>query len=306
MYAFLAFFVASGSVAEAPRRIAFTFDDGPSYKTTPALLEELDQWGVRATFFVNGSRFAGDSQTGRLNREVLRMVHDRGHAVGNHTYQHLPLRTLAPAQQREEVIKNEELLIKTLGERPTLFRPPYGRQSSSSWRLVHQRGYRVVLWDVSPLDHFLHNAAALRDRVMEEIRRKGGGVVILHDTYPWTVEAFGLIMKELKKENCRMVAAGDTPYQVVPLEEILEPRASPRRREEWLAGLGPTCAVAAASESAPTEPVISPAAESAQAPGRPWTDRSGAPPSPTPSPPASSAARTAPPSGAAPAALAPR
>jgi len=237
----LAFFVASGSVADAPRRIAFTFDDGPSWRTTPALLESLDRWGVRATFFVNGYRFAGESDVARKNREVLRMVRDRGHSIGNHTFQHLPLRRLDPKAQRAEIVRNEEAILATLGDRPTLFRPPYGRQSQSSWRIVHERGYRVVLWDVSPLDHSLHNATRLRDKVMEDIRRKEGGIVILHDTYAWTVQAFGLIMEDLYRENCRLLAQGDTPYQVVTLQQLLDPTADPAGRERWIASLRPVC-----------------------------------------------------------------
>jgi peptidoglycan/xylan/chitin deacetylase (PgdA/CDA1 family) len=319
VHALIAFFVASGTVAEAPRRIAFTFDDGPSHKTTPALLASLDRWGVQATFFVNGYRFAADSETGRLNREVLRAARGRGHEVGNHTFTHVPLRRLLPPQQREEIVRNEALLVETLGERPRLFRPPYGRQSVSSWRIAHERGYRVVLWDVSPLDHYLRNPIALRDRVLEEILRKGGGIVILHDTYPWTVAAFDLIMEGIARENCRLEGAGDTPYQIVTLDEILRPRAEPLRREQWRGSLAPSCAALAAREAAagvavsPTAtgqpPEVSapgPVPAPAPVPGRPWTGPSVGRPSPAASSPASSAAPQGPPTEAARARLSPR
>jgi len=237
----LAFFVASGSVADAPRRIAFTFDDGPSFRTTPALLETLERWQVKATFFVNGYRFTGSSKPHELNRVVLHMTRDGGHTIGNHTFQHLPLPHLDSEALRDEIVKNEEAIASVIGDRPTLFRPPYGRQSPTSWIVAHQRGYRVVLWDVSPLDHHVRNAERLRDRVMEEIHRSQGGIVILHDTYAWTVAAVELIMQEIARENCRLLAEGEVPYQIVPLEEILEPRANPRGRQEWLAELWPSC-----------------------------------------------------------------
>jgi hypothetical protein len=99
----------------------------------------------------------------------------------------------------------------------------------------------VVLWDVSPLDHHIRKAERLRDRVMEEIRRSEGGIVILHDTYSWTVRAFDLIMQEIERENCRLLAEGEVPYQIVSLQELLEPRADPGAREQWLAELWPSC-----------------------------------------------------------------
>jgi peptidoglycan-N-acetylglucosamine deacetylase len=237
----LAFFVASGSVAHAPRRVAFTFDDGPSFRTTPALLTLLDRWGVRATFFVNGHRFAGGSDVARMNREVLLMEHERGHVVGNHTYDHQHLRGLPPARQLDEIVRNENAIFDVIGERPTLFRPPYGREAAVTWRIVHERGYRVVLWDVTPLDFNLRTPARLRDRVMAQLREKGGGIVLLHDTYTWTVQAFELIMEAIKNETCRQLAAGEVPYQVVSLQEMLDPRADPLGRERWLSGLGPSC-----------------------------------------------------------------
>jgi hypothetical protein len=89
------------------RCIAFTFDDGPAFETTPRLLETLDARGLRVTFFVTGHRMDGDGEVARRNREVLRSAWQRGHLIGNHTYNHDLMDTMTEATLRFEIDRTE-------------------------------------------------------------------------------------------------------------------------------------------------------------------------------------------------------
>ena len=89
---------------EQPGTITFTFDDGPDHRTTPVLLDQLDRYGVKATFFVNGHRFHHRSAGGVENQAVLRDLHRRGHFIGNHTFSHKDVTELDEQGWRQEVV----------------------------------------------------------------------------------------------------------------------------------------------------------------------------------------------------------
>ncbi|KXS19013.1 carbohydrate esterase family 4 protein, partial [Gonapodya prolifera JEL478] len=105
-----------------PGMVALTFDDGP-FRYTPALLDLLDQLGVRATFFVNGNN------QGNINDPVyssmVQRAHSSGHCIGSHTWSHPNLLTLPDDQVRSQLTQVDEALQRILGVRPNFVRPPY-------------------------------------------------------------------------------------------------------------------------------------------------------------------------------------
>src|SRR6266511_1929862 len=101
------------------RRIALTFDDGPS-RTTPGVLDALDAFGVRATFFMIGSWV-------EQLPDIVRATAARGHELGNHTWTHVDSdRTRELATLRDEVARTNDVIERVAGRRPALMRPPYG------------------------------------------------------------------------------------------------------------------------------------------------------------------------------------
>ncbi|MSP60663.1 MAG: polysaccharide deacetylase family protein [Myxococcales bacterium] len=218
--------------------LALTFDDGPSAATTPLILDALAREGVRATFFVNAHRLGGTSPTAARQREILREQIARGHNVGNHTFDHERLSDLPPAAQEREILDGEAGITRVLGERPYLFRPPYGRMADPAAKLLAERGYTVVLWNISSEDPFLRTPEKVVAKLMEEIRREGGGVVLLHDTHPWTAEALPRFFRALEIENCRRVAAGEVPLLLVELDRFFRSRYGDRAAAETLAARG--------------------------------------------------------------------
>lgn len=204
--------------------LALTFDDGPSSVTTPAVLQALGQAGAPAAFFVNGYRLGGRSENAERQRALLIEEASRGYAIGNHTFDHQRLSDLAAPAQLAEIAQGETSIARVLGERPYLFRPPYGRMAPAAAEILRRRGYAVVLWNVSSEDPYLRTPEKVIARVLDEIRREGGGVALFHDTHPWTAQALPRLFAALAQENCRRVRAGELAILLVPLDRLLDVR----------------------------------------------------------------------------------
>ena len=101
------------------KRVALTFDDGPHYKYTAEILDILDEYGAKATFFVVGELAE------RYPELILRELAE-GHEIGNHTWSHPKMKKLTVDSLKQEILKTEELLNEIADYRPKLFRPPEG------------------------------------------------------------------------------------------------------------------------------------------------------------------------------------
>lgn len=195
------------------RVLHFTFDDGPDLLNTPRLLDALSEYNVRATFFVVGRQLMGPR--GQERRALLQQMEAEGHTVAVHTHAHRNLATLTPAQINEDLERVEGTLEATLGARPGLFRPPYGGRNARSNAVVWERGYSQILWNITPegggartAEDMLGVFSRTLDR-LERHRRGPGGIVLQHDPNDESVEAFTLMMEELRRRNCELLTTGD-------------------------------------------------------------------------------------------------
>lgn len=149
---------------------ALTFDDGPHPEETPRVLEVLARHGARATFFMVGSRAAA-------HPELVAQVAAAGHAIGNHTYDHLPM----PETPRLERLRQLARTRRALGRHDgRLFRPPFGGQSYGSRADALLLGYEVVAWTMHGEDWAGHDSATILGRLERQLRP--GAIVLLHDT----------------------------------------------------------------------------------------------------------------------------
>jgi peptidoglycan/xylan/chitin deacetylase (PgdA/CDA1 family) len=181
--------------------VALTFDDGPHPKFTPEILDILDKYHIRATFFMVGKEMA---KYPTVVSEVVR----RGHVIGNHTYSHphnIELDTRA--QVVREVERCEQAIEKLTGKRTHLFRPPRGLIDGTVFSVANDEGYRVVLWTVSADHHDAPTPQLMARRVLRHIRP--GGIILAHDGMYCTrrkdVKATPLIIKELIRQGYRFV-----------------------------------------------------------------------------------------------------
>jgi peptidoglycan/xylan/chitin deacetylase (PgdA/CDA1 family) len=174
------------------RYVALTFDDGPS-RYTPRVLRLLRRAHARATFFVIGSRVA--------DRPDLVRAESLLGAVGNHTWTHPRLVSLARRDVIRQLLRTQAAIVRaTGGVRPILFRPPYGVGTPAEVAAVHALRLVDVRWSVDSLDSRPGaNAGSVVRTVLAELRP--GAIVLLHDIHPWTVAALPRILHTLRRRG---------------------------------------------------------------------------------------------------------
>ncbi|MGW2254650.1 polysaccharide deacetylase family protein [Kitasatospora sp. NPDC001660] len=154
------------------RVVALTIDDGPDPRYTPAVLALLQQYGIRATFFLIGENAVE-------HPGLVREIADRGHHIANHTWTHPDLRHLSEDKVRDELERTSDLLFRTTGRQPTWFRAPGGDWSDVSLRVSAELGLRNMAWSVDPRDWARPGTPAIIDCILKDTRP--GSIVLNHD-----------------------------------------------------------------------------------------------------------------------------
>jgi peptidoglycan-N-acetylglucosamine deacetylase len=174
------------------RYVALTFDDGPG-RYTPRVLRLLRRAHARATFFVIGSRAVG-------RPDLVRAESQLG-AVGNHTWTHPRLVSLARRDVIRQLLRTQAAIVRaTGGVRPLLFRPPYGVGTPAETAAVHALGLVDVRWSLDSLDSRPGaTAGAVAREVVAGLRP--GAIVLLHDIHPWTVAALPRILRAVRRHG---------------------------------------------------------------------------------------------------------
>jgi len=203
------------------RSILFTFDDGPSRRTTPALLDILDDLDIKAVFFVKSESFGNGNPWEREHAEIVREIVRRGHLVGNHTETHRQLPLLSNAEIDAELAVSERKIEWTLGRTPRLIRPPGGALSQRVEQLLAERGYSSVMWalyagdlEVETPDDVVRTFFRVLDR-RELDTGDRGGIVLMHDTKRHSVDALPRLVEALRRRNCKLLAKDEELYDIV-------------------------------------------------------------------------------------------
>jgi peptidoglycan/xylan/chitin deacetylase (PgdA/CDA1 family) len=152
------------------RAIALTFDDGPS-ESTPALLDVLSRFGIRATFFHCGANV-------RRLPAIARLVSAAGHEIGNHTDTHPLLHFRSAGVIYDELARAQQTIQDTVGIRPRLFRPPYGVRWFGLRAAQRALGLGGVMWTVLGLD-WKRTSDQVASRLLSHTR--SGAIACLHD-----------------------------------------------------------------------------------------------------------------------------
>lgn len=177
--------------------IAFTFDDGPSETNTNYLLDNLDKYDAKVTFFVLGSRV-------NSNKETIKRAYLEGNAIGSHTYNHRNLNLLSDVALMDEVKKTNEAIKEVIGTSPTLLRPPYGNLTDHGKELANMS---IVLWNIDPLDWKYKDKNRVANEIIEHAH--DGAIVLVHDIYKSSVEGALLAMEELQKHGYAFVTINE-------------------------------------------------------------------------------------------------
>ena len=150
------------------RAIYLTFDDGPIPEVTPWVLDVLDKYKIKATFFMVGDNV-------RKHPDEYKMVVERGHRIGNHSFNHLKGFT----ESTEHYLANIDKASAYISS--DLYRPPHGIMRMSQYRALCER-YRIIMWDLVTRDY---NPKLTGEQVLDKVKRyaRNGSIITFHDSF---------------------------------------------------------------------------------------------------------------------------
>ena len=187
-------------------KIAITFDDGPHPRNTKKILDVLEKYSVKATFFVIGVN-------AKNYPEALQQVINSGHEIGNHTYSHHILKSKTKDSIIREILDTEKEISKKSSYFTTLVRPPCGIFDSTLVDIANENGYKIVLWSIDTNDWAHAGSNSIVEAVIKNV--KGGDIILFHDYTSGennTVEALNILIPKLQKMG----------YELVTVSELLE------------------------------------------------------------------------------------
>ena len=192
--------------------MALTFDDGPKPEHALPILEILDQYAVKATFFVVGQEAARHSDL------VLRMF-ESGHDLGSHSYSHRTLTKVPRAVVRDEIRKTNRVIQSIIGKTPHYFRAPGGMIDGKVMQEVNRSGMRVVSWTINTTDYVLAsddfevdaNPSEVADRMTRIVEKKisPGAILLFHNGGMQTILALPRVLDLLKRKGYRCVTMSE-------------------------------------------------------------------------------------------------
>lgn len=188
------------SVEREDKVISVTFDASWGGDKTLAILDLLDQYNAKATFFLVGIWV---DKYPELVQEIAR----RGHEIGNHSDSHAHFTQISDAQIRQELKDCSDKIEDLTGTRPTLFRPPYGDYNSKVITVVRDAGYEAVQWSVDSLDWKNRGVNDLVKRATNNVQK--GDIILFHNDSQYIVEALPAILQHYQAQGFTMIPAKD-------------------------------------------------------------------------------------------------
>ncbi len=203
------------------KTVTLTFDDGPSSTLTPVVLDVLRKYGIKATFFMKGN-------SAKSNSAIVKRVQREGHIVASHSYSHPNFHTLSQGNQASEITTTDSILRNEMPAGNRLFRYPYVNSTCSSNSLLHRMGYKgIVGWHVDSCDWAFAkdgyvtrkqadicavsaaNTASFVGHVVSSVKKRGGGIVLLHEIHQRTVYSLEEIIVRLTREGYKFTNLDD-------------------------------------------------------------------------------------------------
>lgn len=186
------------------KKVALTFDAAWGADKTKGILDILDKYGCKGTFFLVG--FWVDKYP-----EMTREIFDRGHLVGNHSNNHFKMSKLSKAEITTELATTGEKIKAITGELPYYFRPPFGDYSDTLLNQAEALGIYTIQWDVDSLDWQKRSTAQIADRVLA--RAKSGSIILFHNNSDHILEALPLVILGLQNKGFSFARVDELIYK---------------------------------------------------------------------------------------------
>jgi peptidoglycan-N-acetylglucosamine deacetylase len=183
----------------APGEIVLTLDDGPRPESTPRVLKALADQCVKASFFMNGEPL-------KQHAALASQVRDAGHTVGMHGYRHDNFSQLPAEDQGRDLKAMIGAYVDALGQQPAACRFPFLAESPVLMKALAALGITVMSVDAGAEDWLPDQTPQmLADKLLGQLSKSGGGIVLLHDAQDQTARALPFLLQALKDKGCRVV-----------------------------------------------------------------------------------------------------
>lgn len=191
------------SVQTPEKKIAISFDAAWGDDHTLAILDNLDKYNVKATFFLV------EFWAKKYPKDVLE-IQKRGHEIGNHSATHPDMTGLTSEKIAAELAATSDVVEEITGKRTTLFRPPFGAYDNHVIETCEAEGYKVIQWSVDSLDWKDITTQQIVERVTRNV--KSGDIILFHNNAEHVEEYLPLVLKSLQDQGFQIVPIGELIY----------------------------------------------------------------------------------------------
>jgi len=207
-------------VARDDNKVSISLDATWGVEQTDELLDILDRHGVKTTFFLAGYWV-------EKHPDYVKKIADRGHEIGNHSYEHPHMNALTREKIVADLKRNHDLLKAITGQDAFLFRPPFGEYSNKVIEAASELGYFTIQWSIDSLDWKDVSADFMVNRVLSNVGP--GDIILFHNAGKHTPKAIDVLLAQLKSRG----------FDVVPISELIyrdhyliESHSGVQRRQE--------------------------------------------------------------------------
>lgn len=190
------------SVETVEKKLAISFDAAWGDEFTLEILNILDKYDVKSTFFLVG--FWAEKYP-----DHVKEIYNRGHDIGNHSTNHPYMSKIAEEQVLKELNDTGNKIKEITGKKPILFRPPFGDYNDRLINICRENDYYVIQWDVDSLDWKELGVQPVVDRVTRNV--KDGSIVLFHNNAKYILEYLPIIIERLQNEG----------YEIVPISQLI-------------------------------------------------------------------------------------
>ena len=193
------------SVETQEKTLAISFDAAWGCERTETILDTLQKYDVKATFFLTNI-WLDDYP------EMAKKIADAGHEIAMHSVSHPHMPQLGTAEMTQELDGNYQKIVEVTGYTPTLFRFPFGDYDNTSMTVVRQSGYDAIQWSIDSLDwQESKTASDIVDRVTLALHP--GAIILCHNNGTYTAEAIDSIIPYAQAQGYRFVPVGELIYK---------------------------------------------------------------------------------------------
>ncbi len=191
------------NVQTSEKKVAISFDAAWGDDRTMDILDNLDKYNVKATFFL--VKFWAEKYP-----QDVKEIQKRGHEIGNHSATHPDMTGLTSEKISSELKETSDVIKKITGQKTTLFRPPFGAYDNHVIETCEAEGYKVIQWSVDSLDWKDISTEQIVERVTRNV--KSGDIILFHNNAERVSEYLPLVLKSLQDQGFQIVPVGQLIY----------------------------------------------------------------------------------------------